>query len=44
VKAFIDEHRKTFGVEPTCEVLQVALSTYWRQRRPAPQSGIEKRT
>jgi len=30
VKAFIDEHRKTFGVESICRVLQVAPSMYWR--------------
>lgn len=30
MKAFIDEHRKTFGVESICRVLQVAPSMYWR--------------
>lgn len=39
MKAFIDEHRGRFGVEPICRVLQVAPSMYWRhaarQRNPA---------
>jgi hypothetical protein len=39
MKAFIDEHRERFGVEPICEVLQVAPSAYWRhaarRRNPA---------
>lgn len=28
MKAFIDEHRGVFGVEPMCKVLQIAPSTY----------------
>jgi putative transposase len=43
VKAFIDEHRKVYGVEPICRVMQIAPSTYWEHaarttdpsRRPA---------
>ena len=27
---FIDRHRGAYGVEPICEVLQVAPSAYWR--------------
>ena len=38
MKAFIDEHRERFGVEPICQQLQVAPSAYWRhaarQRNP----------
>jgi transposase InsO family protein len=38
VKAFIDEHRGAYGVEPICKVMQIAPSTYWlhaqRQARP----------
>src|SRR5207249_1443562 len=30
--AFIDDHRKTFGVEPICEVLPIAPSTYFRHK------------
>ncbi|WP_109791009.1 IS3 family transposase [Acidovorax sp. GW101-3H11] len=30
LKAFIDQHRNAFGVEPLCKVLQVAPSAYWR--------------
>ena len=39
IKAFVDEHRDRFGVEPICKVLQFAPSTYRRhaarQRDPA---------
>jgi len=39
---FIDEHREVFGVEPICNVLQVAPSTYYavceRRRRPAART------
>ena len=38
MKAFIDEHRERFGVEPICQQLQVAPSAYRRhvarQRNP----------
>jgi putative transposase len=30
--AFIDAHRKTYGVEPICRVLPIAPSTYFRQK------------
>ena len=30
MKAFIDQQRNSFGVEPLCKVLQVAPSAYWR--------------
>ena len=30
--AFIDEHRKTYGVEPICGVLPIAPSTYFRRK------------
>ena len=29
--AFIDEHRDVFGVEPICQVLPIAPSTYYTQ-------------
>jgi hypothetical protein len=32
----IDAHRDTFGVEPTCDALQIAPSTYWAAKRRAP--------
>jgi putative transposase len=39
VKAFIDEHREVYGVEPICKVLPIAPSTYYvhaaRQADPA---------
>jgi len=39
IKAFVDEHRDRFGVEPICKVLQFAPSAYRRhaarQRNPA---------
>src|SRR3984893_11154322 len=30
--AFIDDHRKTYGVEPICRVLPIAPSTYYRRK------------
>ncbi|WP_208279910.1 IS3 family transposase [Massilia oculi] len=30
VRAFIDEHRHDYGVEPICRVMQIAPSGYWR--------------
>ena len=43
MRAFIDEHRHSFGVEPICKVLQIAPSGYWRhaarQRNPALRSA-----
>ena len=30
--AFIDAHRKTYGVEPICGVLPIAPSTYFRRK------------
>jgi putative transposase len=39
VKAFIDEHRGAYGVEPICKVMQIAPSTYWlhAQRKAKPE-------
>jgi putative transposase len=36
--AFIDDHRKSYGVEPICKVLPIAPSTYYAQaaRRADP--------
>jgi transposase InsO family protein len=33
--AFIDEHRDAYGVEPICDVLPIAPSTYYEQRARA---------
>jgi transposase InsO family protein len=45
--AFIDDHRKTFGVEPICQVLPIAPSTYFRrkaeQRDPTTRSARARR-
>jgi transposase InsO family protein len=30
--SFIDEHREAYGVEPICEVLPIAPSTYYRHK------------
>jgi putative transposase len=30
--AFIDAHRKTYGVEPICRELPIAPSTYFRHK------------
>ncbi len=37
MKAFIDEHRNVYGVEPICKVLPIAPSTYYLHaaRRPS---------
>ena len=39
MKAFIDEHRGAYGVEPICKVMQIAPSSYWlhAQRRDRPE-------
>ena len=36
--AYIDAHRERFGVEPICEALQVAPSTYYAARRRPPSA------
>jgi putative transposase len=42
MSAFIDAHRGEFGVEPICDVLQVAPSTYYavkvREAKPRPRT------
>jgi transposase InsO family protein len=40
--AFIDQHRDTYGVEPICEVLPIAPSTYFL--RKAQQQDAAKRS
>jgi putative transposase len=44
---FIDQHRTTYGVEPICEVLPIAPSTYFRckaeQRDPTRRSPRRQR-
>ena len=40
--AFIDDHRKTYGVEPICRVLPIAPSTYFRHK--AAQRDPRKRS
>jgi hypothetical protein len=45
--SFIDDHREHYGVEPICEVLPIAPSTYFarkaQQRDPARRSARAKR-
>jgi putative transposase len=45
--AFIDDHRKAYGVEPICRVLPIAPSTYFRykaaQRDPTQRSARAQR-
>jgi len=47
LRAFVDQHRDTFGVEPICKALQLAPSAYLlharRQRIPTLQSDRAKR-
>ncbi|KWI29052.1 transposase [Burkholderia ubonensis] len=43
LKAFIDQHRDTFGVEPICKVLRIAPSGYRRhaaQLRDSSQRSV----
>jgi putative transposase len=43
MKAFIDDHRDNYGVEPICKVLPIAPSTYYlhaaRKADPALRSA-----
>ena len=45
--AFIDDHREAYGVEPICQVLPIAPSTYYdakaRERDPARQPARVQR-
>jgi putative transposase len=47
MKAFIDEHREVYGVEPICRVLPIAPSTYYehvaRKANPDRGSARERR-
>ena len=47
MKAFIDEHREVYGVEPICRVLPIAPSTYYehatRQANPDRRPARERR-
>ena len=47
MRAFVDAHRETFGVEPICNVLQIAPSGYRRhaaqQRNPALRCARARR-
>jgi putative transposase len=47
MKAFIDEHRDVYGVEPICRVLPIAPSTYYehatRQANPDRRPARERR-
>lgn len=47
MKAFIDDHREVYGVEPICKVLPIAPSTYYeyvaRKIAPARQSARARR-
>ena len=47
MKSFIDEHRRTYGVERVCRLLRIAPSTYYlhasRQMEPAKRSARAQR-
>jgi transposase InsO family protein len=47
MKAFIDQHREVYGVEPICRVLPIAPSTYYehaaRKANPDRRPGRERR-
>ncbi len=38
MSAFIDEHRRSFGVEPICRTLQIAPSSYYAAKRRPPSA------
>ena len=40
VKAFIDERRGAYGVEPICKVIQIAPSSYWLHAQRRDQLGL----
>ena len=37
--AFVDEHRETYGIEPICEQLPIAPSTYYEHKRRERDPG-----
>jgi len=43
--AYIDEHKDEFGVEPICDVLEIAPSTYYaaKNRRPSARAVRDAR-
>ncbi len=45
--AFIDEHKASFGVEPICDVIEIAPATYYehkrQEREPQRRSARAKR-
>jgi transposase InsO family protein len=45
--AFVEDHREEFGVEPVCDVIEIAPSTYYeakaQQREPARRSARRRR-
>ena len=40
IVAFIDERRAEHGVEPMCQVLDIAPSTYWRHKQLQRESQL----
>ena len=42
MSAFIDEHRDAHGVEPICEVLPIAPSTYYAARKRPPSQRAQR--
>jgi len=42
LSAFIDEHRDAHGVEPICEVLPIAPSTYYAARKRPPSQRAQR--
>ncbi len=41
--AFVDEHRREFGVEPICAELPIAPSTYYEHKRRERCSARSRR-
>jgi transposase InsO family protein len=40
MRAFVDQHRDAYGVEPICKVLQIAPSGYWRHAARARNAQL----
>ncbi len=42
MRAFVDEHRHTHGVEPRCQALEIAPSGYRRQVRQQANPSLRR--
>jgi hypothetical protein len=40
IEAFIDAHREAYGVEPICQVVPIAPSSYWAAKVAGLMRGV----